>query len=70
MATVDIIHYLCIDSTLIRNLISDIYSEQIHLVIQESSVLEQVADSVPDYGKADTIKIKRGIVKSRTPNQA
>ncbi|MEM8267189.1 PhoH family protein, partial [Morganella morganii] len=44
--------------------------EQIHLAIKESRVLEQVADSVPDYGKAVPIKTKRGMVKPRTPNQA
>ena len=33
-------------------------------------MLEQVADSVPDYGKAVTIKTKRGMVKPRTPNRA
>ena len=58
------------DTAPIRGVIPDIDPEQIHLAIKESRVLEQVADSVPDYGKAVTIKTKRGMVKPRTPNQA
>ncbi|WP_016606632.1 PhoH family protein, partial [Yersinia pestis] len=37
---------------------------------KESRVLEQSAESVPDYGKAVNIQTKRGMVKPRTPNQA
>lgn len=33
-------------------------------------MLEQSAESVPDYGKAVNIQTKRGMVKPRTPNQA
>ena len=33
-------------------------------------MLEQSAESVPDYGKAINIKTKRGVIKPRTPNQA
>ncbi len=33
-------------------------------------MLEQSADSVPDYGKAINIKTKRGVIKPRTPNQS
>ncbi|SUH38764.1 phosphate starvation-inducible protein, ATP-binding [Salmonella enterica subsp. enterica] len=48
----------------------DIEPEQIHLAIKEARVLEQSAESVPDYGKAINIKTKRGVIKPRTPNQA
>lgn len=33
-------------------------------------MLEQSAESVPDYGKAINIKTKRGVIKPRTPNRA
>ncbi|SUG16199.1 phosphate starvation-inducible protein, ATP-binding [Salmonella enterica subsp. arizonae] len=35
-----------------RGQIQDIEPEQIHLAIKEARVLEQSAESVPDYGKA------------------
>ncbi|NIG98331.1 MAG: PhoH family protein [Serratia symbiotica] len=70
VAAADILRHLYLDTAPIRNLIPDIDPEQIHLAIKESRVLEQVADSVPDYGKAVTIKSKGGMVKPRTPNQA
>ncbi|MTD86294.1 PhoH family protein, partial [Escherichia coli] len=38
--------------------------------IKEALVLEQSAESVPEYGKAVNIKTKRGVIKPRTPNQA
>ena len=69
-AAADILRHLYVDTAPIRGVIPDIDPEQIHLAIKESRVLEQVADSVPDYGKAVTIKTKRGMVKPRTPNQA
>ena len=69
-AAADILRHLYVDTASIRGVIPDIDPEQIHLAIKESRVLEQVADSVPDYGKAVTIKTKRGMVKPRTPNQA
>lgn len=53
-----------------RGEIQDIEPEQIHLAIKEARVLEQSAESVPDYGKAINIKTKRGVIKPRTPNQA
>ncbi len=40
-----------------------------HLAIKEARVLEQSAESVPEYGKAVNIKTKRGVIKPRTPNQ-
>lgn len=69
VAAADILRHLYVDTAPIRGVIPDIDPEQIHLAIKESRVLEQVADSVPDYGKAVTIKTKRGMVKPRTPNQ-
>ena len=53
-----------------RGQIQDIEPEQIHLAIKEARVLEQSAESVPEYGKAVNIKTKRGVIKPRTPNQA
>ncbi|HBC7421579.1 MULTISPECIES: PhoH family protein [Serratia] len=70
VAAADILRHLYVDTAPIRGVIPDIDPEQIHLAIKESRVLEQVADSVPDYGKAVTIKTKRGMVKPRTPNQS
>ncbi len=52
-----------------RGQIQDIEPEQIHLAIKER-VLEQSAESVPEYGKAVDLKTKRGVIKPRTPNQA
>lgn len=52
-----------------RGQIQDIEPEQIHLAIKEARVLEQSAESVPEYGKAVNIKTKRGVIKPRTPNQ-
>ncbi len=69
-AAADILRHLYVDTAPLRGEIADIDPEQIHLAIKESHVLEQSAESVPDYGKAVTIRTKRGTVKPRTPNQA
>lgn len=65
-----ILRQLYVDTSPIRGVIPDIAPENIHLAILDSRVLEQSADSVPDYGKAVNIKTKRGVIKPRTPNQA
>ncbi|TKI05467.1 PhoH family protein [Martelella alba] len=69
-AAVKILRALYVDTAPVRGLVTDIEPEQIHLAIKESRVLEQTADSVPDYGKAIHIQTKRGVIKPRTPNQA
>ncbi|WP_206057752.1 PhoH family protein [Nissabacter sp. SGAir0207] len=69
-AAIDILRHLYVETAPVRGEIKDIDPEQIHLAIKESRVLEQSAESVPDYGKAVTIRTKRGVVKPRTPNQA
>lgn len=66
----DILLNLYVDTAPVRGITQDIEPDQIHLAIKESGVLEQIADSVPDYGKAVIIKTKRGLIKPRTPNQA
>ncbi|MFB9998965.1 MULTISPECIES: PhoH family protein [Providencia] len=65
-----ILRQLYVDTAPIRGVIPDIDPENIHLAIVDSRVLEQSAESVPDYGKAVNIKTKRGVIKPRTPNQA
>ncbi len=65
-----ILRQLYVDTSPIHGVIPDIDPENIHLAILDSRVLEQAADSVPDYGKAVNIKTKRGVIKPRTPNQA
>ncbi|WP_244915349.1 PhoH family protein [Providencia rustigianii] len=65
-----ILRQLYVDTVPIRGVIPDIDPENIHLAIVDSRVLEQSAESVPDYGKAVNIKTKRGVIKPRTPNQA
>ncbi len=65
-----ILRQLYVDTAPVRGVIPDIDPENIHLAILDSRVLEQSADSVPDYGKALNIKTKRGVIKPRTPNQA
>lgn len=65
-----ILRQLYVDTAPVRGVIPDIDPENIHLAILDSRVLEQSADSVPDYGKAVNIKTKRGVIKARTPNQA
>ncbi|WP_194150475.1 PhoH family protein [Ewingella americana] len=69
-AAVNILRDLYVDTAPLRGEIQDIDPEKIHLAIKESRVLEQTAESVPDYGKSVIIKTKRGMVKPRTPNQA
>ena len=69
-AAADILRSLYVDTAPMRGEIQDIEPEQIHLAIKEARVLEQSAESVPDYGKAINIKTKRGVIKPRTPNQA
>lgn len=69
-AAVTILKTLYVDTAPIRGVIPDIEPEQIHLAVKESGALEQSAQSVPEYGKAVTIKTKRGVIKPRTPNQA
>ncbi|HGN1247539.1 MULTISPECIES: PhoH family protein [Providencia] len=65
-----ILRQLYVDTAPVRGVIPNIDPENIHLAILDSRVLEQSADSVPDYGKAVNIKTKRGVIKPRTPNQA
>lgn len=69
-AAVKILLTLYVDTAPMRGESQDIDPEKIHLAIKETGVLEQVADSIPDYGKAINIKTKRGVIKPRTPNQA
>lgn len=68
-AAADILRSLYVDTAPMRGQIQDIEPEQI-LAIKEARVLEQSAESVPEYGKAVNIKTKRGVIKPRTPNQA
>lgn len=67
-AATDILRSLYVDTAPMRGQTQDIEPEQIHLAIKEARVLEQSAESVPDYGKAINIKTKRGVIKPRTPN--
>ncbi|WP_422645943.1 PhoH family protein [Xenorhabdus vietnamensis] len=69
-AAAGILRNLYVNTAPVRGVIPDLEPEQIHLSITESRVLEQAAESVPEYGKAVNIKTKRGVVKPRTPNQA
>ena len=69
-AAADILRSLYVDTAPMRGQTQDIDPEQIHLAIKEARVLEQSADSVPEFGKAVNIKTKRGVIKPRTPNQA
>lgn len=69
-AAAKILLILYVDTAPVRGESHDIDPEKIHLAIKETGVLEQVSDSVPDYGKAINIKTKRGVIKPRTPNQA
>lgn len=69
-AAADILRHLYVDTAPIRGHIPDIDPEQIHLAVKENRVLEQTADSVPEFGKAIYIKTKRGVIKPRTPNEA
>lgn len=69
-AAADILRSLYVDTAPMRGQTQDIEPEQIHLAIKEARVLEQSADSVPEFGKAVNIKTKRGVIKPRTPNQA
>lgn len=69
-AAAGILRHLYVETAPVRGVIPDLEPEQVHLAITESRVLEQAAESVPEYGKAINIKTKRGVVKPRTPNQA
>ena len=69
-AAAKILLTLYVDTAPVRGESHDIDPEKIHLAIKETGVLEQVSDSVPEYGKAINIKTKRGVIKPRTPNQA
>ncbi|OCQ53624.1 PhoH-like protein [Photorhabdus australis subsp. thailandensis] len=68
-AATNILRHLYVETAPVRGVIPDIKPEQIHLAITESRVLEQTAESMPDYGKSVNIRTKRGMVKPRTPNQ-
>ncbi len=69
-AATNILRHLYAETSPVRGVIPDIKPEQIHLAITESRVLEQTAESIPEYGKAVNIRTKRGMVKPRTSNQA
>jgi len=53
-AAADILLTLYVDTAPMRGESKDIDPEDIHLAIKESGVLEQTAESVPDYGKSIT----------------
>ena len=73
-AAADILRSLYVDTAPMRGQIQDIEPEQIHLAIKEARVLEQSAESVPEYGKAflspQEAYLHAGVIKPRTPNQA
>ena len=69
-AAENILKDLYVDTAPVRGQTQDILPENIHLAIKESGVLEQTADSVPNFGKAINIQTRRGVIKPRTPNQA
>lgn len=69
-AVKEILRNLYVATAPVRGVIPDIEPEQIHLLIKECGALEQVNDSIPDYGKSVHIKTKRGLIKPRTPNQS
>ncbi|MER2473175.1 nucleoside triphosphate hydrolase [Photorhabdus luminescens] len=69
-AATNILRHLYVETSPVRGVIPDVKPEQIHLAITESRVLEQTAESIPEYGKSVNIRTKRGMVKPRTPNQA
>ncbi|WP_422641368.1 PhoH family protein [Xenorhabdus beddingii] len=69
-AAAGILRHLYVETAPVRGVIPALEPEQVHLAITESRILEQVAESVPEYGKAVNIKTKRGVIKPRTPNQA
>ncbi|WP_049789758.1 MULTISPECIES: PhoH family protein [Photorhabdus] len=69
-AATNILQHLYVETSPVRGVIPDVKPEQIHLAITESRVLEQTAESIPEYGKSVNIRTKRGMVKPRTPNQA
>ncbi|AIR87042.1 nucleoside triphosphate hydrolase [Pantoea sp. BL1] len=69
-AAINILRDLYVSTAPVRGQIPDIEPDQVHLAIKESRVLEQTAESVPEFGKAIHIKTKRGVIKPRTPNQA
>lgn len=48
-ATASILTSLYVDTAPLRGVIADIEPKQIHLAIKQSRVLEQTAESVPDY---------------------
>ena len=64
-AAADILRSLYVDTAPMRGQIQDIEPEQIHLAIKEARVLEQSAESVPEYGKAVNIKTKRRARQTR-----
>lgn len=65
-----ILRALYVDTAPVRGNYTDIDPEQIYLAIKQSRVLEQTAESVPEFSNAIHIQTKRGIIKPRTPNQA
>lgn len=69
-AASNILRRLYVDTAPIRGIIPDIVPEQIYLSIMESQFLEQSVENVGSYDKFANIKIKRGVVKPRTTNQA
>lgn len=68
-AAADILRSLYVDTAPMRGEIQ-ILNLNRSTAIKEARVLEQSAESVPDYGKAINIKTKRGVIKPRTPNRA
>lgn len=70
LAAKKILTDLYVETAPIRGKVVSLEPKQIHLAIKDARVLEQQAETVPDYGKAIHIKTPRGVIKPRTPNQS
>ncbi len=68
-ATIDILRTLYIETAPVKNRYPDVSPEKVHLAIKENGVLGQSVISSTPYRKDIHIKIKKGVIKPRTPNQ-
>lgn len=64
----ELLKQLYVETQPVKGQPAELTSEQVHLAIQESKVLEQ-EDASSRPGKEVNIKTKRGVIKPRNPNQ-
>jgi phosphate starvation-inducible PhoH-like protein len=64
----ELLKLLYIETQVVKGRVPELEAEKVHLAIQEAKCLERA--EAGHYGKEVHVKVKRGIIKPRNPNQS